>query len=43
MTSNSATETSDLPSAPLTAGVSAADLQVHHRFEQAGDVNEEAA
>lgn len=38
MTSNSATETSDLPSAPLTAGVSAADLQVHHRFEQAGDV-----
>ncbi|CUR67907.1 alpha/beta fold hydrolase [Achromobacter xylosoxidans] len=38
MTSNSATETSDLPSTPLTAGVSAADLQVHHRFEQAGDV-----
>lgn len=38
MTSNSATETSGLPSAPLTAGVSAADLQVHHRFEQAGDV-----
>ncbi|CUJ11789.1 alpha/beta fold hydrolase [Achromobacter xylosoxidans] len=38
MTSNSATETSGLPSTPLTAGVSAADLQVHHRFEQAGDV-----
>ncbi|CUJ58457.1 alpha/beta fold hydrolase [Achromobacter xylosoxidans] len=38
MTSNSATETSDLPSTPLTTGVSAADLQVHHRFEQAGDV-----
>ncbi|AHC46509.1 alpha/beta fold hydrolase [Achromobacter xylosoxidans] len=38
MTSNSATETSGLPSTPLTAGVSAADLQVHHRFEQVGDV-----
>ncbi len=38
MISNSATETSDLPSTPLTAGVSAADLQVHHRFEQVGDV-----
>ncbi|CUJ53949.1 hydrolase [Achromobacter xylosoxidans] len=38
MTSNSATETSSLPSTPLTAGVSAADLQVHHRFEQVGDV-----
>lgn len=36
MTSNSATETSGLPSTPLT--VSAADLQVHHRFEQVGDV-----
>lgn len=38
MTSNSATETSGLPSTPLTVGVSAADLQVHHRFEQVGDV-----
>ncbi|MHA7124065.1 alpha/beta fold hydrolase [Achromobacter xylosoxidans] len=38
MTTNSATETSGLPSTPLTAGVSAADLQVHHRFEQVGDV-----
>lgn len=38
MTSNSATETSGLPSTPLTAGVSAADVQVHHRFEQVGDV-----
>lgn len=38
MTSNSATETSGLPSTPLTAGVSAADLQAHHRFEQVGDV-----
>lgn len=38
MTSNSATETSGLPSTTLTAGVSAADLQVHHRFEQVGDV-----
>ncbi|KMJ87428.1 hydrolase [Achromobacter xylosoxidans] len=38
MTSNSATETSGLPSTPLTAGVSTADLQVHHRFEQVGDV-----
>lgn len=38
MTSNGVTETSGLPSTPLTAGVSAADLQVHHRFEQVGDV-----
>lgn len=38
MASNSATETSGLPSTTLTAGVSAADLQVHHRFEQVGDV-----
>lgn len=38
MTSNSATEAPGQPSTTLTAGVSAADLQVHHRFEQVGDV-----
>lgn len=38
MASNSATETIGLPSTTLTAGVSAADLRVHHRFEQVGDV-----